>query len=65
MFQSLSNMLVWDIAAGSHYSLFLGDSFQNKADVYVCGKKPRYIFDNVVKKTCFVYLQSMPITLLL
>ena len=33
-------MLVWDISAGSHYSLFIGDGTLSQPDVYVCGRQP-------------------------
>lgn len=33
-------MLVWDLAAGSHYSLFVGDGQLSEPDVYVCGRQP-------------------------
>ncbi|XP_068688097.1 alsin-like isoform X2 [Montipora foliosa] len=35
-----SDVLIWDIAAGSHYSLFIGDMAPSKTDVYVCGRQP-------------------------
>ena len=38
--QCLSDVLVWDISAGSHYSLFIGDGALSQPDVYVCGRQP-------------------------
>lgn len=35
-----SDVLIWDIAAGSHYSLFIGDMALSKPDVYLCGRQP-------------------------
>ncbi|XP_048580362.1 alsin [Nematostella vectensis] len=35
-----SDVLIWDIACGSHYSLFIGDMALNRPDVYICGRQP-------------------------
>ncbi|XP_005106198.1 alsin isoform X2 [Aplysia californica] len=36
----MKGCMVWDIAAGTNHSLFLGDSTMMKPDVFFCGKQP-------------------------
>jgi len=45
--QCFSDVMIWDIAAGSHYSLFIGDMAISKPDVYLCGRQPRYAYSTV------------------
>ena len=42
---------VWDIAAGSDHSIFLGDSCVEKSDVFYCGKQPNPEKYSSVQKT--------------
>ena len=46
--QCFSDVVIWDIAAGSHYSLFIGDMSISKRDVYLCGRQPRYAYSSLV-----------------
>ena len=52
-------MLIWDIAAGSHYSLFVGDMAVNKPDVYVCGRQPRYSILNECNCHLTIYCKAI------
>ena len=47
LMQCFSDIMIWNIAAGSHYSLFIGDMAISKPDVYLCGRQPRYANCNV------------------